>query len=159
MWTTLNQDVWLSWLRIWPHWTMTSYYCDYGVVHHGSWRLMAVIRQWTTLDHDARWSWLYRGPPWTMMSDGCNYGVDHIVPWRLMTVIMEWTTLDNDVWWLRSRGWSTLDHDVWGLWLRSEPHWAMTSGDCNYGVDHLGPWCLMTVITQWTPLDHDVWWP
>ena len=34
----------------------------------------------------------------------------------------------------------------------------MTSDDCDYGVDHLGPWRLMTVNTEWTTSDQYVLW-
>ena len=33
----------------------------------------------------------------------------------------------------------------------------MTSDDCDYGVDHVGPWCLIIQITEGTTLDHYVW--
>ena len=162
--------------------------CDYGMDHLGQWRLITVITEWTTLGHDVWWLWLWSGPhwtmtsddwvrsvpPWTMTFDYCDYGVDLIGPWYMINVIIEWTTLDHDVWWLSLRnGCTTLDQDVWRLWFSSGPHWITTSYECDYGVDHLGPrrlmtvifgmdhhgpWHLMAVITQWTTLDHDIWW-
>ena len=173
-----------------PHWTMTSDDCDcWGVDHHGPWCLM------TDYGMD--------GPPRTMMYDDCDCGVDHLGSRRLMPVITEWTTMDHVVWWLqlhRGPHWTMTSNDrdyiggspwtmtyddrdyIWGppwtmtsdcLWIRGGPHWTMTSDDCDCGVDNLGPWRLVTVITkvdhlgpwrmrdvitEWTTLDHDVWW-
>ena len=145
VWTTLDHNVWWPCLRNVPPWTMTSDDFDcWGVDHHGPWRLM------TDYGMD--------GPPRTMMSDDCDCGVDHLVSIRIMPVIREWTTMDHDVWWLQ---------------LHRGPHWTVTSSDRDYIGDPPGPWRMMIVIiygehhwlwrpmagnTEWTTLDHDVWW-
>ena len=66
-------------------------------------------------------------PPWTMMSDDCDY--EGGPP----------STMTSD------------DCDYGG-----GPPWTLTSDNCDYGMDYLGPGRLMTVIAEWTILDHDV---
>ena len=92
------------------------------------------------------------------VSDDCVYGVDQLGPRRLMTVITEWTTLDHGVWWswlYRGPPWTMTSDDLDYI---GGPPWTMMSDGCDSDWDHLVPWRLMIVITEWTSLNHDVWW-
>ena len=134
---------------------------DYGIDHLGQWRLMTVITEW--MDH--------LGP---LCLKTVFTKVDHLRPWRLMAVITVWTTLDHNVLWpclLNVPHWAMTsdDFDCWGVdhhgpWrLMTDygmdgPPRTMMSDDCDCGVDHLVSIRIMPVITEWTTMDHDVWW-